>query len=196
MSSEIYMGPHLAKKDDHGNTLYPAFHSSYMGGNAVQCGGTMRVIKGVVTGVKNDSGHYKPVDESLAKVLELLKTVGMDVSKVEVRTAGAGTTVKGDVFLQQNGNWDAIRKGTCTQMYADFTAGKKNLLQLVTEYFERECAAIRRENQTPDEKKVWTAAYRAVCWDLALFDAKWKAKADAPPIPRTAHPPIPLKRVA
>jgi hypothetical protein len=134
----------------------------------------------------------------LAKVLELLKTVGMDISKVEVRTAGAGTTVKGDVFLQQNGNWDAIRKGTCAQMYADFSAGRKNLLQLVNEYFEKESAArAKMHNQAKvAEEVIWTAAYRAVCWDLALFDAKWKARADAPPIPRTAHPSFGLKKVA
>jgi hypothetical protein len=83
-------------------------------------------------------------------------------------------------------------------MYADFSAGRKNLLQLVNEYFEKESAArAKMHNQAKvAEEVIWTAAYRAVCWDLALFDAKWKARADAPPIPRTAHPSVGLTKVA
>jgi hypothetical protein len=198
MSSEIYIGPHVEKaiKGPDGNILYPKFHSSYMGGKNVQCGGTMRVVNGVVTGLKNDSGHYKPVDESMVKVLELLRTVGMDISKAEVHPVGAGGMVKGDVFLKQNGNWDAIRKGNCAQMYADFSSGKKDLLQLVNQYFEKERATKLLNSLPVIEKDIWAAAYRAVCWDLALFDAKWKARADAPPIPRTAHPSIGVKKVA
>ena len=213
MSSDIYMGPHIGgkTKDVDGGWKYPKFHSSYMGGNTVQCGGSMRVIDGVVTGVKNDSGHYKPVDESLVKVLEMLKTAGQDIRKVDVRTILGEVTgkegslnrgVRGDVFVAQNGNWDAIRKGSCREIYADFSAGRKDLLALVNEYFRNECDSIRKmaaetlEEPIIDEKKIWPAAYRAVCWDLALFDPKWKARADAPPIPRTAHLPMGLKKVA
>jgi hypothetical protein len=164
----------------------------------------MRVANGVVTGVQNDSGHYKPVDDSLAKVLELLNTVGMDLGKIEVRTVGAGTKVKGDLFLRKNGNWDVIRRETCTKMYADFSSGQRSLHQLVTDYFERECKAMSEciPPQVPDPIKIWPAAYRAVCWDLALFDAKWKAAAEKTPPPRTAplrpltpHPSIGSKKI-
>jgi hypothetical protein len=203
MSSEIYMGPHFAG----GQGIYPKFHSSYMGGKAIQCGGTMRITNGVVTGVKNDSGHYKPVDESLAKVLELLNTVGMDLSKIEVRTVEVKVEdkVKGDAFLRENGNWDGIRRKNCAQMYSDFSSGKKNLHQLVDEYYKRECAANKVvPPYNPVKMEWWKGAYRAVCWDLALFDAKWKALADAHAIsptagaplpPRTPHPSIGVKKV-
>jgi hypothetical protein len=205
MSSDIYMGPHIGGRtqDVSGGPKFPKYHSSYTSGDVIQCGGSIRVIEGEVTGLKNDSGHYKPVDESLVKVLEMLKSAGQDISKVDVRTMLGETTgvdedlnrgVPGDVFVAQNGNWDAIRKGNCKQMYADFIAGKKNLSDLVNEYFKKECDSIRENNlrnpleaQILDEKKIWPAASRAVCFDLALFDLKWKARANAI-IPRTAHP--------
>jgi hypothetical protein len=181
MSRELYMGRHSAG----GQGTRPQYHSSYLAGMPIQCGGSMHVEKGRVTGLRNDSGHYQPVDESLAKVLELLKTMGVDISQVLVHSEVARAEVKGDVFLVRNGNWDAIRRTNCTPMWREFSSGKKTLHQLVSEYFDAHRAAlVKSKEPNIDDQKLWTSAYQAVCWDLALYDLKWKSRASSPPIPR------------
>ncbi len=95
------------------------FHSFFMAGMPVQCAGHMWFHNGRVTRVRNSSGHYKPVDAALVKVLNHLRTYGMDLSQIvvePVQFVQVGTNVlgqsqndiRGDVFVRQNGNWNAI----------------------------------------------------------------------------------------
>jgi hypothetical protein len=84
----------------------------------------IEITRGVVTGIDNRSGHYKPVDETLALALSQLKLAGMDLKKITVTTqvkeiVGAGQSrevklirvdTRGDKFLAANGSWNAIRR--------------------------------------------------------------------------------------
>lgn len=129
MSNEIFVGMFGG---------HIKYHSSFMSGKPIQCGGTMRVIEGRITEIENDSGHYTPRDASLAKVLRHLRNVGINIGGIEVcghaksmrrdiqeqteKGIIGGKTkniyqglrkdkkiyVKGDVFLRNNGNWDQI----------------------------------------------------------------------------------------
>ncbi len=106
MSNELYAGP-LEK-------FGLQYHSYFMGGRPVQCGGTISFSNGVVTQIRNDSGHYKPVDQSMVKLLHYLRMNGMDLRKITVeqeqkfRANEDGMKVRGDIFMANNGNWNSI----------------------------------------------------------------------------------------
>ncbi len=99
MSGELYAG-------DFGAWL--PYHSSFMGGRPVQCAGTISAIRGQITRIKNDSGHYIPVDWSMAKMLQRLRSVGVNLRKITVEQAQRGGQANAVDFLAQNGNWETI----------------------------------------------------------------------------------------
>jgi hypothetical protein len=67
-------------------------HSTFMGGGPVKTAGEMRVEKGVLKGLNNNSGHYRPSTESTLAALEDLKTAGVDIKKVKVEDITKGAT--------------------------------------------------------------------------------------------------------
>ena len=91
------------------------FHSCFRGGEPILCAGTASVVRGRIIRIKNDSGHYQPVDQSLAHVLRKLQFSGVDLSKIEVHREEwkqgeedryiTPTAYSGDWFLRVNGNW-------------------------------------------------------------------------------------------
>jgi hypothetical protein len=89
------------------------FHSCLRGGEPILSAGTVSVVRGRITRIKNDSGHYEPVDESLAQVLRKLRFSRVDISKITVEREGwrkiegetAPPACPGDKFLLANGNW-------------------------------------------------------------------------------------------
>lgn len=85
-----------------------SYHSSFMGGATVQCAGSIAIKQGVITRLKNDSGHYKPKDEALAQVLRHLKTVGVNINKITVEEEVKKGSASGDQFLAANGNWAGV----------------------------------------------------------------------------------------
>jgi hypothetical protein len=111
MSNELYVAPV--------GGLVVKFHSFFMAGMPVQCAGHMWFDNGVVTKVCNSSGHYKPVDQSMVKLLSHLRSFGVDLRKVTVepvqfRKVGKNVVgqsaddVNGEVFMRNRGNWKAI----------------------------------------------------------------------------------------
>lgn len=98
-----------------------SYHSCFMGGGAVLCAGTLLCSHGRITRIRNDSGHYQPVDVSMAKVLARLRTQGVDLSRmiVVLERASRDAHAKGGdevhvnalQFLNQNGNWPALMQG-------------------------------------------------------------------------------------
>jgi hypothetical protein len=86
------------------------FHSCFMGGEAILCAGTIKIKDGQITRIKNDSGHYQPVDATLAQLLRKLQFSGVDISKITVEckrpdVLSEPPSMAGDKFLQANGNW-------------------------------------------------------------------------------------------
>jgi len=108
MSNELYAG--LLGK------VGISYHSQFMGGRPVMCGGTMVFDQGKVTYIRNDSGHYQPCDPSLVKVLHYLKMNGIAIDNITIgmeqrfKAGNLGPVeVNGTTFIQNNGNWNAIR---------------------------------------------------------------------------------------
>ncbi|MES9898092.1 MAG: hypothetical protein ABW148_03610 [Sedimenticola sp.] len=60
------------------------YHSCFLRGFSVLCAGTISFDNGIIVGIRNDSGHYQPRDTSMAKMLQHLKTIGVDISKITV----------------------------------------------------------------------------------------------------------------
>ena len=60
------------------------FHSSLLGFADALAAGMMKVNRGKVTEISNDSGHYKPNVESMVRVLRQLQRYGVDVSAIKV----------------------------------------------------------------------------------------------------------------
>ena len=79
MAREFYMAHHR------GSFYFDNFfHSSYLSGGTVLCTGTIKIQKGQVVGLANDSGHYRPTIEHLLNAVLALKMHGCDVSKIWV----------------------------------------------------------------------------------------------------------------
>lgn len=55
-------------------------HSSLVGGADVLAAGRMAVVKGVITVVENDSGHYNPTYQHIQNLLHRLLLYGADIS--------------------------------------------------------------------------------------------------------------------
>jgi hypothetical protein len=57
----------------------PFFHSSYMGGGDVLCGGRIFVKEGVLVGIDNSSGHYQPTADHLRQCIRELERQGVSL---------------------------------------------------------------------------------------------------------------------
>ena len=90
------------------------YHSCFLGGEPILCAGTLEVDHGRIHRIKNDSGHYQPVDATLAQLLRKLQFSGVDISKIDIECARPNPideppTTTGDKFLRANGNWAKVQ---------------------------------------------------------------------------------------
>ncbi|MBV9735968.1 MAG: hypothetical protein JO209_08655 [Acidisphaera sp.] len=85
MGGEFYTGPHWA-----GRNLQQdgRFHSSYLAGEAVLCGGEIRIDQGRVLEINNESGHYVPGSQNLLMAVETLAIAGVDLATLMVAPHG------------------------------------------------------------------------------------------------------------
>lgn len=104
MSREIYMMKHAAGKARMRDGIY---HSAYTGGQPVMCAGSMKIVSGIITMVRNDSGHYKPQDTNLVMLLQTLEMQGVALEHVHVadyRGQDPNPPTARE-FLKHNGDW-------------------------------------------------------------------------------------------
>lgn len=88
------------------------YHSSFMGGRPVLCAGKISARHGQITRIRNDSGHYRPVDDALATVLRRLQWAGVNLTRITVEQEQKnGKAMRGDRFLIANGNWSMAGQG-------------------------------------------------------------------------------------
>lgn len=71
----------LLEEDGSGVALY---HSAYFAGKPVVSAGNMLIRSGIVRGICNDSGHYRPPRENLHAALMALRGKGIDISRIQV----------------------------------------------------------------------------------------------------------------
>ena len=62
----------------------PIYHSSYLAGNDIRCGGRIFVQNGVLKGIDNASGHYQPTRNKLRDVLLELKRQNVNLDQTYV----------------------------------------------------------------------------------------------------------------
>jgi hypothetical protein len=60
------------------------FHSAYTNGGMVSAAGTMEVKAGVITGMRPDSGHYKPTDQNFVGALQALQMFGVRMERLHL----------------------------------------------------------------------------------------------------------------
>ena len=83
MSWNLYCAPHYGGFDKSGNKKN-FFHSSYMQGEPIAFAGSIRIQRGRVTGICNDSGHYRPTQHHMITALQALQFHGVDLSYIDV----------------------------------------------------------------------------------------------------------------
>ncbi|HEV2211503.1 MAG TPA: hypothetical protein VG167_22270 [Verrucomicrobiae bacterium] len=103
MGRDIYMAKHHCTRDfgERGNF----YHSSYLGGDAVMCAGTMLIEDGIIKGISTDSGHYRPSQMHVVNLLQSLQMRGVNVSTIEVQDHTGALVSRADVFMAHYGNW-------------------------------------------------------------------------------------------
>ena len=70
-------------------------HSSFNGGGAVRCAGMIKIDRGRVTYVSNNSGHYQPDKQLLRNFVHHLQQRGVLAAQCEVQCQGTKPTYKG-----------------------------------------------------------------------------------------------------
>lgn len=184
MSREFYVGPFTSLATDEFKENFAKFHSDFMRNKPVQCAGVITIRKGRVTEISNKSGHYKPSDPHLVKAIIQLETVGMNPKKIAVSNVN-GQSINGDEFIQQNGNWETIRKKTKQGTWKRFEdmlsqEGPTGALRIcVTDRF----LALKDAYPERPKEDVWGMAYFRVCRDLGQFDPQFKLMSRMEPTP-------------
>ena len=72
--------------DPNRTVIYEDYHHSVLlAGHPALCAGTLRVTRGKIWTISNESGHYKPTTQHLLNFLLILERQGVDLSTVEIR---------------------------------------------------------------------------------------------------------------
>lgn len=59
-------------------------HSSFLAGGSIIGAGNLEILEGVLTQIKPHSGHYMPSAEEFVKLLDLLKSWGINMDDVSI----------------------------------------------------------------------------------------------------------------
>lgn len=65
-------------------------HSSFNAGKDIICAGMIKVDKGKITEIDNNSGHYKPTGEHLNACVAILRELGMEIADNKVKAHDPG----------------------------------------------------------------------------------------------------------
>ncbi len=87
LNGDFYSSPHMNGATNRGNGF---FHSSYMGGTEVLCAGEIKIERGQIKEINNDSGHYRPTVDHVVMAVEMLALQGINM--MELTVAGHGIT--------------------------------------------------------------------------------------------------------
>jgi hypothetical protein len=96
MNGDFYSSPHMNGANHKENGF---FHSSYMGGAEVLCAGEIKLDRGYVKEINNDSGHYKPTVAHVVSAVEMLALNGVNLAELMVGGHGIARG-NGNQFLK------------------------------------------------------------------------------------------------
>lgn len=103
MSRDIYM----MKQGDIGKG-YRTFHSAYLAGDTIMAAGSMLIERGVIKGIRNDSGHYHPTASQTIALLQALRMLGVNLTNVDMYDYDNIKIDKAPKFFHDNAKWDLL----------------------------------------------------------------------------------------
>ena len=72
------------------------------------CAGTLKIVKGIVYAVRTNSGHYRPTDEHMLAVINLLRTVGAPIDQLDVESHDGTFCAKAPQFVAAGASWRSL----------------------------------------------------------------------------------------
>jgi hypothetical protein len=82
LQGELFAGIHAPGSAAECMGKNPFYHSSYMAGRDVLCAGRIFVRQGMLVGIDNASGHYKPSADHLRRAIRELDRQGVDLEEL------------------------------------------------------------------------------------------------------------------
>jgi hypothetical protein len=113
MSRDLYMRQHYSatlKPIPYAATnLNPGiYHSSYLGATGVSFAGSMLVENGIIRAIRNDSGHFQPIDSNYVALLWALQMYGVSIDPIWLFDYTGWKVTKARHFLNVNGDWEKL----------------------------------------------------------------------------------------
>ena len=105
LEREFYMTKHWLNEVGHQNV----FHSSYTRGGTVSAAGTLYAKDGVISGIRPDSGHYKPLEQNVAAALLALQMFGVPMARLYVHDFTGKSMGTAREFMAANMTWDKFQ---------------------------------------------------------------------------------------
>jgi len=103
LEREFYMSVHHYGSS---NPNQPnVFHSAYSWGRPISMAGTMKVEKGRIIGLRNDSGHYQPGSNQITVCLQALAMFGVPLQPIRVITFAGADIGNGDEVVRAGFKW-------------------------------------------------------------------------------------------
>lgn len=99
----IYAG--YEKSEKHGKDLVWFKHSSFLGGDEALAAGRLKIVKGTVVLVENDSGHYRPGAAAMIAFLRRLALYGQDLARTQVKRHVGGAMFSAAQMLAAVDAW-------------------------------------------------------------------------------------------
>ncbi len=88
-----------AATDKHSGNLQLR-HSSFLGGKPVLSAGLIWVSNGDLIFIDNSSGHYKPPESNLYRLISIMSSSGVDMSRARVEPFGSGQKLPVNIYLK------------------------------------------------------------------------------------------------
>lgn len=88
LQREVYIRKHRQNQDPTNTNSSYFFHSSYLHGNDVVGAGNIMVDRGQILLIDNGSGHYLPGHDSVLRVLQTFRALGVKLDNTKVRLVG------------------------------------------------------------------------------------------------------------
>jgi hypothetical protein len=153
MSRDLYMAKHRTG----GPARKGFYHSSYVAGDPVVCGGTMLIQQGVIKRIRFDSGHYQPQANNYRALIMALRMWGVPLQDVKFEDFNGwllGTDPSKTVQEPGIGTVDFILRQTDTQLKL-FANRNKNLGVNENAYAARPAANPDPNVKGPDPRNWW-----------------------------------------
>ena len=187
---DLYIGAHMTKSL---GGIRPEYHSSYLQGVPIQFAGSIYIKNGLVLGVRNDSGHYRPGDKFFINILAHLKTVGVNLKKLKMYNFEDdeilnkdGKVYRADRYLEDRGSWELVlerkQEFLLDQAALRTALGRKKIYQRIyagSNHFKQSDIVTARNLKKLAEEQLNLALDKGQPLTFALWRETWKGICNA-----------------